>query len=827
MGTIIQAKAVITAEDHTGSAFAAIEKKLAGLGKGAKASAEIDKLTRSLAQMEAKAKAIETYRAKDGAFAAVKARAAAASMSAQSAAAALAAAEKPTKALKAANRAAAKETALATKAVEEHRTALSAAGKALASAGIPVAHMVAEEKRLKTAMEATTATVAKREAAMVSSARRSAAISNVAAKGRQVGSGLVNMAGAGGMVPGLVGAIGAGLVAKKAVQEGAERQHERVRMSVSGMSDDEIAHAETEAGKLATTYTPVGRTEIMHMLRNARSVVGSYEEAAHIMEPMLKLRTVALGANPHNAGALNEDFDKLIKGMEIKGVTQDLPKFTKYMDGMAKAINVFGDTLRPTDYYEMFKYGRQATTNLSEEYMNTVAPTLAQELGGSSAGTAQAAFFRAIVGGKMSNLATNELNKIGLLDPSKVTKTKTGDVKGVAPGGVKGSKLAAENPYQWVQQYLLPALKAKGITDEHDIQERIARVFSNQVAAQLVSLFSTQQSRIEKDAGLVRGAKGLDASNDYIRKDAGIALQGLNKQVSSLLGTLTAPSMQTAAGLITDLAQAIGKLGEAAEEGSKQVTRPGQMLSDEAQSKVNRWGSMILTGEPNDWDSGRTLAYGRYRHQKQDAEARRGQLDEEIRKLETRIGEVPEAQRKGRYAPAVERLEKLKRSRAAIDEAVTEADSAYERLEQSETDRKRLGKIRMAREQELPEFGIGIQGGRRTFGFGPGGSNGSVPMVGDGGVTYSTYPPPRPGSGQSESTSTVAATLKEILGGGKIEAKVTEPVKVEVGTGTITVKVDGPGTITNTTSSGNIRLQGGGGLGTSMRESSPGGRGGV
>ena len=71
--------------------------------------------------------------------------------------------------------------------------------------------------------------------------------------------------------------------------------------------------------------------------------------------------------------------------MEIKGVTQDLPKFTRYMDGMAKAINTFGDTLRPTEYYEMFKYGRQATTNLSEKYMNTVAPTLAQELGGSSA----------------------------------------------------------------------------------------------------------------------------------------------------------------------------------------------------------------------------------------------------------------------------------------------------------------------------------------------------------------------------------------------------------------------------------------------------------
>ncbi|WP_210189996.1 hypothetical protein [Bradyrhizobium canariense] len=70
------------------------------------------------------------------------------------------------------------------------------------------------------------------------------------------------------------------------------------------------------------------------------------------------------------------------------------------IDGMAKAVNVFGNTLRPTDYYEMFKYGRAATNALSDDFMLKTAPTLAQELGGSSAGKALSSFYTQFVGGK-------------------------------------------------------------------------------------------------------------------------------------------------------------------------------------------------------------------------------------------------------------------------------------------------------------------------------------------------------------------------------------------------------------------------------------------
>ena len=130
----------------------------------------------------------------------------------------------------------------------------------------------------------------------------------------------------------------------------ADRQHEEVRAAASGMSVDEIRESGELAGRLSAKYKSLSQTEIMHTARNIRSVVGTFEEATHILDPLMKLRVVAEGAHPERRAELGDDFDKLIKGMEIKGVTQHLDQFNHYIDSMAKALNVFGDTLRPTDY---------------------------------------------------------------------------------------------------------------------------------------------------------------------------------------------------------------------------------------------------------------------------------------------------------------------------------------------------------------------------------------------------------------------------------------------------------------------------------------------
>lgn len=360
------------------------------------------------------------------------------------------------------------------------------------------------------------------------------------------------------------GARGLSGLIHETVKATADRAHERVRMDVSGMSAPEIAEAEQISGELSQRYKALSQTTIMHALRNMRAIVGTYEEAGKILEPILKLRVAAMGAHPERAAELEEDFDKLVKGMEIKGVTMDPQKFTSYMQGMAKAINVFGDTLRPTDYYEMFKYGRQSTQNLSQKFMLETAPTLAQELGGMSAGRAMSSFYQAIVGGRIKQQSVKELEGLGLVNSDRVVRTKTGSIKGLLPGGVKGWELAASDPYAWVNDVLLPALHAHGITSPQAVQSVIGTIFQQATAAQMAGVFATQQARIQKDWNLVHGAKGLEAADAFQTKDPFIAMQGVTEQFKNLLAIAGGPLAEPAAKGLNEIASGLVALENAA-----------------------------------------------------------------------------------------------------------------------------------------------------------------------------------------------------------------------------------------------------------------------
>jgi hypothetical protein len=358
-----------------------------------------------------------------------------------------------------------------------------------------------------------------------------------------------------------------GEAARETAKATAEGAHERVRMETAGMTPGEIKEAEAASAELTGKFKPVSQTTILHLLRNARSIVGSYEEAGKIIEPLLKTYVVAMGAHPNQREELEGDFDKLVKGMEIKGVTQNLPAFERYLNGMSKALNVFGDTLRPTDYYEMFKYGRAATAALSEQFMLKTGPTLAQELGGSGTGKALSSFYTQFVGGKMSNKSVEQLLKYDLLDPRKVIKTTTGNVKGVLPGGVLGGGYLTPghvDPYQWVNKILIPALKKKGVTSPAKIQEVIAAMASQQTSAQAMVIFATQQSRIKKDWALIEHAKGSEAAQDFMGKDPYVAMHGVTEQFTNLIQAAGNPLAQPAADALNATARALNSLYEVA-----------------------------------------------------------------------------------------------------------------------------------------------------------------------------------------------------------------------------------------------------------------------
>jgi hypothetical protein len=400
-----------------------------------------------------------------------------------------------------------------------------------------------------------------------------------------------------GFTAGLAGFAGAAATATASIHSAAQRLHEVERMKSAGMSGDEIGEARAKAAELHAQMPSLGTTDLLHMFRNQRSVVGGTEEVKEIIDDVAKLRVIAQANRPGED--VGEDLDKLVKGMEIRGATQNPQEFHRMMNGIAKGLNAFGDTLKPEQYYEMMKYGRQATPGLSEEFILSTAPTLAQELGGSSYGKAVSAFNAAMIGGVMKHSALGEFERLGLVAPEDLDRTKTGEAKGLKPGAhFKGWRLAQSNPNEYVKQYLVPAMQAHGITSREDVLAEIPRLYQNQMAGQMVGLLATQQSRINKDVALYRGAQGIESADRISREDPTVVWQGLKNSFESLGGTVFQ-------GLVHDFSQPIFDFSQAVARFDAALQKPGTLLGNfkdqlsEGVSGLATDGSMLKRA--NDW----------------------------------------------------------------------------------------------------------------------------------------------------------------------------------------------------------------------------------
>lgn len=368
----------------------------------------------------------------------------------------------------------------------------------------------------------------------------------------------------GRLIEATVGARVAEGAATTTAKAGAALEKQRVDATAAGLSPGEAAESEEIALALSRKYPTVPQTALMRMIRNARAATGDLEDALAVMDPLTKLRVLAQAKRPD--GDVSAEFETLVKGLEIKGVAQHRDEFVKYMDGMAKALNIFGEQVTPSQYYQLFKFGRGSTRGLSDEYMLSVAPTLAAELGGSSAGVGGQAFYQAIIGRRLKATALKELETLGLLDESKVERDKKGQPKHVGAGGIVGADLARSNPYAWVNEVLLPALARKGVTDPNTIGDHIATIFSNSLAQQLVSILATQQRRIEKDRNNLGNAQGLVAADEYLARDPGTALSAFTSQLENLLANASSPLMPAATAALRGLADALGSLAAKAKE---------------------------------------------------------------------------------------------------------------------------------------------------------------------------------------------------------------------------------------------------------------------
>lgn len=345
---------------------------------------------------------------------------------------------------------------------------------------------------------------------------------------------------------------GLGLV-RKTIEAGAERQHAEVAMGTAGMTDAERNEFKAEALRDTARYPTHSQTEIEVMLTRVRAQTGSAEHALMAIGPLLEAKTVIQAEAP----AAAEGFDQVTVGLEVAGAMRDEATLRKYLDLMTRAMEVNKGTIRPEDYKEYFQQLRsQYAQKLDPEFLKGPASVLMNEMGGSSAGTAQNSFENEVYRSTMYGRTAERFEKLGLLpDKSKIHRAK-GHIKYLDPGALKDWQLAESNPDRWLNEVVWPAIQA-GVKGADEQQALFNSLWQTPTSSGFANMLVNQRWRTQRDTALINAAPGLAAFQTWLQQDTGTAFQGALTQGGNILAGGGMPFMPS---LLGDAKGAIGAL---------------------------------------------------------------------------------------------------------------------------------------------------------------------------------------------------------------------------------------------------------------------------
>jgi hypothetical protein len=339
-----------------------------------------------------------------------------------------------------------------------------------------------------------------------------------------------------GMSGAILGGAGfMGLMAiKGAVKPATEYVHQLELAKAAGMQQLEIAQATKAAWEATGSVMTTTATGNLAAIRELRMVFGDTQDAIRNMATVQRLQAVLQNVRGGNA---HDEAYTVAKALEMKGAVRNPAQFETAADLMTRAMIASGGKVAAQDFLSAFKYGRSATIGWDDRFTYGILPTLIQEMkssGGSGGaggpGNALMSAYAAVVGGAIPQKSLKVWQSLGLLDPSKIVWDKVGSAKGVGPGGIIGSGVFQQDPYQWTQQFLVPALVKAGYNTEDKQRQALQYLFSNRTAGFVMSQMALQGWKFERDQKLIGQASGLSAYDEMIKHDPNMAMAALASQ---------------------------------------------------------------------------------------------------------------------------------------------------------------------------------------------------------------------------------------------------------------------------------------------------------
>ncbi|MDC4316970.1 phage tail tape measure protein [Acinetobacter baumannii] len=274
--------------------------------------------------------------------------------------------------------------------------------------------------------------------------------------------------------------------------------------------------ATDEAVQYAKAMKTFGTSTLdnLTLVRDGVTAFGDVHHAQWVAPTLAKMK-FANEAMYGDHGVENEKkFMDMLKVIEMRNGLKSKESFQEQANIIQQVITATGGRVQAEEWLNVIKTGGIAAKGMDNKAFYYKMEPLVQEMGGHRVGTSMMSAYQNLYQGRTTQRAAANLDKFGLIgDYSKVKHNKTGDLSYLDIGAIKGADLFKKDQFAWMEQVLVPALNAKGITKESDVIDAIGSVFSNRTASNLFAQMYMQRDQIHKNAKLNEGAFNIDQLN--------------------------------------------------------------------------------------------------------------------------------------------------------------------------------------------------------------------------------------------------------------------------------------------------------------------------
>lgn len=357
--------------------------------------------------------------------------------------------------------------------------------------------------------------------------------------------------------------IGEGL--KESAQDAVEYQNTLTRLANMNVGANNQAALIAESERVSRAVPQFSKNQTLEMGIDLVNAMGSVTHSVDMLQDFAKTAYAMRMATPRGREFDDRQMLLIAKALEQRGATQDPERMRAEMDMFARIYTATQGRIDANQLLGNIQYAKGGLGNTMDIGFLPIFASMIEQVksgggNGGQIGTALTSLQQAVVGGVMKQSALNEFARMGLLDPDKAIINKVGSLKGVEAGGVAGSSEFQKNPYEWVQKYLVPALKKSGIdtTDSAAVNATLAHMFGNRNASNIASMMITRQPQLEKDAAIIGRTGGVDEQYQRDIKTAQSNLDAFKAQLANLgivLGTTLLPAITVVAKAFTEMFQ--------------------------------------------------------------------------------------------------------------------------------------------------------------------------------------------------------------------------------------------------------------------------------